>query len=86
MVITDISIRGDSKLLINQISGRAPCKIRSLSLLLDRALSLLQPASFPHGSDAQWIRRTHNTEADDAANVAFATARNLETGSSRYDA
>ena len=69
--ITDISIRGDSKLVIDQISARARCKTRSLSLLLERALFLLQPASFPHGIDAQWIRRTHNTEADDAANLGL---------------
>jgi hypothetical protein len=71
--ITDISIRGDSKILkqSDQISGGARCKTRSLSLLLDRALSLLPPASFPDGIDAQWIRRTHNTETDDATNLGL---------------
>ncbi len=55
--ITALSIRGDSQLMIAHITGRARCNTRSLSPLLDRALRLMDPHSFPHGIDVQSVRR-----------------------------
>ena len=41
--ITALSIRGDSQLIIEHITGRARCTTRGLSPLLDRALRLIDP-------------------------------------------
>ena len=68
---TAISIRGDSQLVIDQITGRARCTTRGLSPLLDRALRLMKPRFFPHGIDSQWVRRNVNAEADAAANAGL---------------
>ena len=69
--ITALSIRGDSQLIIDHITGRARCTTRCLSPLLDRALRLMDPQHFPHGIDVQWVRRNCNAEADAAANAGL---------------
>jgi ribonuclease HI/exonuclease III len=66
--VTDLSIRGDSRLVIDHISGRARCMVEKLSPLLDRTLRQLRQSCFPNGVDARWIRRAVNAEADAAAN------------------
>ena len=68
---TVISIRVDSQLVIDQITGRARCTTRGLSPLLDRALRLMKPRFSPHGIDSQWVRRNVNAEADAAANAGL---------------
>ena len=68
---TALSIRGDSQLIVDHITGRARCTTRGLSPLLDRALRLMDPRSFPHGIDVQWVRRKCNAEADAAANAGL---------------
>ncbi len=45
--------------------------------LRDRVLRLMDPRSFPHGIDGQWVRRNCNTEADAAASAGL-HARNQE--------
>ena len=66
---TTISIRGDSSVVVDQISGRARCKTRGLSDLLERALAMLNPRISPHGIDVQWVRRNANSDADTLANL-----------------
>ena len=68
---TAISIRGDSSVVVDQISGRARCKTRGLSDLLERALTMLNPRIFPHGIDVQWVRRNANSDADALANLGL---------------
>jgi ribonuclease HI len=68
---TAISIRGDSSVVVDQISGRARCKTRGLSDLLERALTMLKPRIFPHGIDIQWVRRNANSDADALANLGL---------------
>jgi hypothetical protein len=59
---------------------------RSLPPLLDldRAHRLMDPRSFPHGIDVQWVRRNCNAEADAAANAGL-RACNQERRSLFYD-
>ena len=55
---TAISIRGDSSVVVDQISGRAHCKTRGLSDLLERALAMLNPRIFPHVIDVHGLDET----------------------------
>ncbi len=82
--ITALSIPGDAQLIIAHITGRARCTTRCLSPLRDRALRLMDPRSFPHGIDVQWVRRNWNAEADAAANAGL-RARNNERRKRFYD-
>jgi ribonuclease HI len=82
--ITALSTRGDSQLIIAHITGRARCTTRCFSPLLDRALRLMDPRSFPHEIDVQWVRRNCNAEADAAANAGL-RARNQERRILFYD-
>jgi ribonuclease HI len=67
--ITALSTRGDSKRIVAHITARARGTTRSVSPLLDRALRIMDPRSFPHGIDVQWVRRNGNAGADAAANA-----------------
>ena len=49
--ITALSIRGYSRLIMDQITGRVRCTRRGGSPLLDRALCLMGLLSFPHAID-----------------------------------
>ncbi len=82
--ITAICIRVYSQLIIAHITGCARCTTSSVSPPLDRALRLMNPRSFPHGIDMQWVRRNCNTEADASANAGL-RARNQERQILFYD-
>ncbi len=69
--VTALSIRSDSQLIFEHITGRARCTTRGLSPLLDRSLRLMDPRSIPHGIDVQRVRRNCNAEADAAANAGL---------------
>jgi hypothetical protein len=44
---------------------------RGVSPLLDGALRLMDPCSFPHGIDVQWVQRNCNAEAGTVANAGL---------------
>ncbi len=68
---TASSIRADSRLVIDQVTGRASCTTRGLSPLLDRALRLTKRRFPPDGVDCHWGGHNVNAEADAAANAGL---------------
>ncbi len=55
-------IRGDSKLVINQVRGDWRCKKPHLGIRRDRCLELIK--AITNDCDIQWIPREMNAEAD----------------------
>ena len=63
-----VSVRGDSKLVIEQLAGRWRVKHPGLQPLYERARALL--GGFEH-VDLQHVRRERNTDADALVNAAL---------------
>ena len=76
---TDVHIKSDSLLLVQQMKGVYKVKNEGLKSLYGRARLLCQPRSarvtFEH------VRREFNKEADRLANLAMDEARRLTTDS-----
>lgn len=66
----NLLILGDSKLVIEQISGRWKCKKDHLIKLRDRCLEILQDLKLTTWR-AQWIPREQNEDADGLARLAY---------------
>jgi ribonuclease HI len=59
-------IRGDSQLIIYQLTGKYQCKNEALRVCLDECLELLTGLDWR----AEWIRREENEEADRLSKLA----------------
>ena len=70
--VDKLHICGDSKLVIEQLSGRWKCNKDHLRKLRDRCLELLEQIGCKW--DAAWIPREQNTEADALSQAAYVTA------------
>lgn len=66
--VQHIAVRGDSKLVVEQVHGRWGCHKAHLKPLLDEARSLL---SRYNSWTLEWVPREHNSAADRAANEAL---------------
>jgi ribonuclease HI len=64
-----IEIRGDSQLVINQLTGAWQCRQPSLQRLRLRCLHILQELGI--GWRAKWIPRERNTRADALSRRAY---------------
>ena len=64
-------VKGDSKLVIKQLSGEWICRQPELKRYYRTALNLAK--DFPHGVHYEWIPRYQNQTADAQANLAGAT-------------
>lgn len=60
-------IRGDSQLILYQLTGKYQCKKEALRACLDECLELLKGLDWR----AEWIRREENEEADRLSKLAF---------------
>lgn len=72
---TDVDVRMDSKLVVEQMSGRWQVKHRDLKALIDQAAAVA--TKFERISYA-WIPRAENAHADRLANEAMDAAAELE--------
>lgn len=72
---TDVDVRMDSKLIVEQMSGRWKVKNPDLKALIDQAMSVA--TTFERISYA-WIPRSENSHADRLANEAMDAAAHLE--------
>jgi ribonuclease HI len=70
--ITDMTCRGDSNLVINQINGKFRCNSQLLSPLLDKVRSLTR-----HFNNIQfeWVRRNENKRADELSKLGVINKR-----------
>ena len=68
---TSVYVKGDSKLVIKQLSGEWICRQPELKRYYRTALKLAK--DFPHGVHYEWIPRSQNQMADAQANLAVAT-------------
>ena len=68
----NIVIKGDSALVINQLTGKFKVRTRHIRLLYKKAMSLI--AQF-HAPKIIWIPREENAEADRLSKVAYKEAR-----------
>ena len=73
---TDVSVRMDSKLVVEQMSGRWKVKHPDIATLHQQAAAL--SARFDHITYA-WIPRAENSHADRLANEAMDAAAEIET-------
>ena len=76
MNITNLHIKGDSKLILSQLKGEYKCKSPNLIPLYNEACELIQQlshCSFEH------VMRENNTEADYLANKAMDVYQLKET-------
>lgn len=62
----NITIRGDSKLVIMQVQGKWKCKAPHLQKFIDKSKSLLRP-----GMMLEHVPREQNTDADFLSNIAI---------------
>ena len=67
--VESLSVYGDSKLVIEQISGRWQCKQVRTQKLRDRCLELLSQIGIPW--QATWIPRDENERADALSQLAY---------------
>jgi ribonuclease HI len=65
-------LRGDSKLVVEQLAGRWKCNKEHLQKLKQRCLELL--VGFGGQWRTEWIPREQNTEADALSQQAYVTA------------
>lgn len=68
-VVEHLAIRGDSKLVVNQIKGSWRCNHDHLIERRDRCLGLLNDLGISW--DIEWIPREQNTEADELSKQAY---------------
>ena len=68
--VKDLEIRGDSKLVVEQVKGNYKAKARNLQILLDEAKFLLSNFS---NYTISWIPREQNGEADRLAGWSAST-------------
>lgn len=66
-----IHIRGDSQLVINQLLGKYKCKAPHLQKLRARCWDLIEQLGLLTSTDAQWIPREQNTDADNLSRQAY---------------
>lgn len=68
-----ILIRGDSKLLVEQVNGRWKCKAEHLIPLRDRIWQLLEEMELCLGNNCtfEWVPREDNAYADELTNLAY---------------
>lgn len=59
---TSILVRGDSKLVVEQVAGRWACRAANLVPYRDRCRQLLDSFGCPW--ETEWVPRESNTEAD----------------------
>lgn len=62
-------VNGDSKLVINQISGEWNCKSHHLAKLRDRVRKLIK--KIPAKIEFEWVPRNMNERADALSNKAY---------------
>lgn len=67
-----LAIRGDSQLVINQLTGAWRCNAANLVPLRDRCLALL--ATYGDRWEATWVPRGQNQEADELSVRAWVEA------------
>lgn len=64
--------KGDSMLVVNQVTGRWRCKREHLKIRRDRVLSLLKRIiPTPHRYEMRWIPRKENEGADALSRKAY---------------
>jgi ribonuclease HI/broad specificity phosphatase PhoE len=79
---TDVSVRMDSKLVVEQMSGRWKVKHPDIATLHQQAAAL--SARFDHITYA-WIPRAENSHADRLANEAMDAAAEIEAAAQRLE-
>lgn len=62
---TELVIRGDSKLVVEQVNGRWRCNHEHLMKLRDEAIDLLKTVN---SWQLEWVKRDQNKAADAAVN------------------
>ena len=65
-VTEPVEVRGDSRLVINQVTRRWACRAQNLRPLLARVRELIRPSM-----TFRWIPREQNEDADEMSRVAF---------------
>ena len=70
--VDTLHIRGDSKLVVEQVARRWKCNKEHLAKLRDRCLELLEQIGCKW--DSTWIPREQNTEADALSQSAYVAA------------
>ncbi len=79
---TEVDVRMDSKLVVEQMSGRWKVKHRDLKPLMDQAISV---ATTFERISYTWIPRIDNSHADRLANEAMDAAGELENAEAAID-
>lgn len=70
----NVSIEGDSLLIVNQINGKFKCKSDSLKSLFNEASILIKKFN---RYEIKHIYRKYNTRADELANIAMDSIQHL---------
>lgn len=60
---TSLTIKGDSKLVVEQVNKRWKCKSEHLKVCLRNVLELLSKLDIQEGWSLDWIRRSQNKHA-----------------------
>jgi ribonuclease HI len=68
-----LTIRGDSKLVINQLAGRYKCNAQHLAPFLAKSLKMLN--RFRKRWHSEWVPRERNVAADELSNRGMASTR-----------
>jgi ribonuclease HI len=72
-----VAVRGDSKLTVEQVSGRWGVKAAHLQPYVEECQALLQAL----GGSLAWVPREQNARADELSRQAYDAARAAEQGS-----
>ena len=71
--IDEITCRGDSKLVINQINGVYQCHSQQLVPLLDKTMALKEQFKV---INFEWVKRSLNSRADHLSKLGFSEKKN----------
>jgi len=76
----DLFVKGDSRLIINQVIGTWRCRKKHLIILRDRCREQLNELKvvWKENKNFEWVRREHNEDADRLTKLAYNEARNAD--------
>jgi len=66
-----LTIRGDSRLIVEQVAGNWKCKAEHLKPLLEKVHEHLDALEIEEGWSIHWVRRTQNGHAHTLAEKAY---------------